>query len=95
LLKAFLVPEISRFFGIVIRMFTEAGAQHHTPHFHAFYQNHVAVFGVDPIDLIAGEIPRPQRRLTEAWAELHKAELQADWVRLQTGRPALPIAPLQ
>ena len=52
-------------------------------------------FGVDPIDLIAGEIPRPQRRLIEAWAELHKAELEADSVRLQAGRPALPIAPLQ
>ena len=95
MLGAFTVPELSRFFGIVIRMFTETGAQHHTPHFHAFYQNRVAVFGVDPIDMIAGEMPRPQRRLIEAWAELHKTELQADWARLQAGQPALPIAPLQ
>ena len=95
MLEAFAVPEISRFFGIVIRMFTEAGAQHHTPHFHAFYQNHVAVFGVDPADLIAGDMPPPQRRLIEAWSELHNAELQDDWARLQAGRPALPIAPLQ
>ena len=95
MLEAFAVPEISRFFGIVIRMFTEAGAPHHTPHFHAFYQDHVAVFGVDPVDLIAGEMPRPQRRLIEAWSELHKAELQDDWVRLQAGQPALPIVPLQ
>lgn len=95
MLDAFTVPEISRFFGIVIRMFTEAGAQHHTPHFHAFYQEHVAVFSLNPIDLIAGEMPRPQRRLIEAWAELHKAELEADWARLQAGQPALPIVPLQ
>ena len=95
MLEAFAVPEISRFFGIVIRMFTEAGAPHHTPHFHAFYQDHVAVFGVDPVDLIAGEMPRPQQRLIEAWSELHKAELQDDWARLQAGQPALPIVPLQ
>jgi hypothetical protein len=38
------LPEISRFFGIVIRMFVEAGAAHYTPHFHAYYQEHVGVF---------------------------------------------------
>jgi hypothetical protein len=95
LLEAFTVPEISRFFGIVIRMFTETGTPHHTPHFHAFYQNDVAVFGIDPVELIVGDMPRHQRRLIEAWAELHKAELQDDWARLQAGQPALPIAALQ
>ena len=89
------MPEISRFFGIIIRMFMEAGATHHTPHFHAYYQEHVGVFSIDPVDLIAGELPRVQRRLVEAWAELHRAELETDWERLQAGRPALPIAPLQ
>jgi hypothetical protein len=48
------VPELSRFFGIVIRMYVEAGS-HHTPHFHAYYQKHAAAFSIDPIDLIAGE----------------------------------------
>jgi hypothetical protein len=89
------VPEISRFFGIIIRMFMEAGAPHHVPHFHAYYQDHVGVFGIDPVELIAGDLPRTQQRLVEAWAELHREELKADWERLQAGRPALPIAPLQ
>jgi hypothetical protein len=35
------VPELSRFFGIIIRMFAEVGAQHHVPHFHAYYQDKV------------------------------------------------------
>ena len=35
------MPEISRFFGIVIRMFVEAGGPHNLPHFHAYYQDHV------------------------------------------------------
>ena len=89
------MPELSRFYGIVIRMFVEVGSPHHRPHFHAFYQEHVAVFGVDPIDLMAGGVPRRQRRLVEAWAELHQAELLADWRRLQAGDPALRIEPLR
>jgi hypothetical protein len=45
--------------------------------------------------LIAGSLSRRQQRLVEAWAELHQAELLADWERLQGGRPPLPISPLQ
>jgi len=89
------MPEISRFFGVVIRMYMEVGAPHHLPHFHAYYQDDVAIYGLDPIDLIAGSLPRRQRRLVEAWAELHVAELLADWERLQAGQAPLPIAPLE
>ncbi len=73
----------------------EVGGPHHLPHFHAYYQDEEAVIGLDPIDLIAGDLPRRQRRLVEAWAELHQAELVADWQRLQTGQVPLPIAPLE
>ncbi|MBV9157800.1 MAG: DUF4160 domain-containing protein [Acidobacteriaceae bacterium] len=38
----------------------------------------MAIFGIDPVDLLAGTIPHKQRRLVEAWAELHQAELVAD-----------------
>ena len=63
--------------------------------FHAYHQDDVAIFGIDPVDLIAGKLPRRQRRLVEAWAELHQEELMADWDRLQAGRPPQPIEPLQ
>jgi hypothetical protein len=53
------------------------------------------IFGIDPVDAIAGTLPRRQRRLVEAWAELHQEELMADWDRLQAGRPPRPIEPLQ
>jgi hypothetical protein len=76
-------------------MYLEAGAPHHTPHFHAYYQEDVGVFSIEPVELVAGDLPRTQRRLVEAWAELHREELKDDWQRLQAGRPALPIAPLQ
>lgn len=89
------MPELSRFYGIVIRMFTELGGRHHRPHFHAFYQEHSAAFAIDPVERIAGELPRRQQRLVEAWAELHQAELLADWLRLTTGLPVQRIDPLR
>jgi hypothetical protein len=48
------MPELSRFHGIVIRMFMEAGLPHHVPHFHAYHGDDAAVFSIDPIELIAG-----------------------------------------
>jgi hypothetical protein len=89
------MPELSRFFGIIIRMYWEISAPHHSPHFHAYYQDDVAIYGVDPVELIAGSLPRRQRRLVEAWAELHQQELMDDWQRLQTGQSPLPIQPLE
>ena len=88
------MPELSRFFGIIIRMYMEVGAPHHLPHFHAYYQDEVAVYGIDPVELITGTLPRRQRRLVEAWAEMHEEELAADWRRLQAGQVPMPIAPL-
>jgi hypothetical protein len=88
------VPEIARFYGIIIRMFAEAGAPHHRPHFHAYYQEHVGIVAIDAVELIAGALPRRQRRLVEAWAELHRDELLEDWERLQAGEPPLRIEPL-
>ena len=89
------MPELSRFYGIIIRMYWEANAPHHRSHFHAYYQDEVAVFSIDPVELIAGSLSRRQQRLVEAWAELHQTELLADWARLQAGQRPVPIAPLQ
>ena len=89
------MPELSRFYGIIIRMFVEVGGRHHRPHFHAYYDEHVAVFTLDPVELVAGMLPQRQRRLVEAWGELHQAELIADWQLLQAGRRPLPIDPLR
>lgn len=74
--NAIAMPELSRFFGIVIRMFAEPGAPHQRPHFHASYQDAAAVFAIEPVDLLSGRLPRTQQRLVEAWAEIADA-LQA------------------
>ena len=89
------MPEISRFFGIIIRMYVEIGGPHHAAPFHGYYQDYVAIYGIDPVELLAGSLPQRQERLVEAWAELHQDELLSDWRRLQAGQPPLPIEPLR
>ena len=89
------MPELSRFYGIIIRMFVEAGAPHHASHFHAYYKEHVGIFTIDPVEMIAGSLPKRQARLVEAWAELHQDELRADWQLLQGGQSPAAIDPLK
>jgi len=76
-------------------MFSEVGGPHHRAHFHAYYQEHVAVLSIEPVEVISGSLPRRQQRLVEAWAELHQPELIADWERLQEGHSPFPIDPLK
>ncbi len=89
------MPEISRFFSIIIRMYPEPSKGHHSPHFHAYYQEFSAVIGINPIGLIAGYLPQRQLRLVEAWGELHQIELQNDWEKLLEGKAPIPIKPLE
>ncbi len=76
-------------------MFVEPGEPHHRPHFHAYCQEAGAVFAIDPVELIGGELPNKQRRLVEAWAEIHQAELRQDWQRLHAGLVPFKIEPLR
>jgi hypothetical protein len=72
-------------------MYMETGGPHHVPHFHAYCQDED---GIDPVELLAGSLPRRQLRLVEAWAELHQEELAADWQLLQDGQAPHRIDPL-
>lgn len=89
------MPEIARFQGIVIRMFVELGSKHHEPHFHAYYQDMVASYRITEVELLRGQLPTRQNRLVEAWAELHKDELLANWQRVQNDQLPVRIAPLR
>lgn len=88
------MPELSRFHGIVIRMFAEAGAGHHIPHFHAYYQEHAAVFAFNPVVCIGGNLPARQAQLVTTWAEVRREELHEAWSRLEEGRAPNPIVPI-
>lgn len=89
------MPEISRFYGIIIRMFVEQGGVHNLPHFHAYYQENVAIYAIDKIELISGSLPLRQQRFVEAWAELHQEELKKVWSSLQSGNIPNKIKPLE
>ena len=87
------MPELARFYGILRRMYMEVGTPHHLPHFHAYYQGKPAVFTIDPVEMVEGGIPAKQRRLVEAWAEIHQFELMNDWDLLQQGHSPEKLNP--
>ena len=88
------MPELSRFHGIIVRMYAEASVEHHTPHFHAYYQQYAVSISLDTIEVLAGALPRRQQRLVEAWAELHQHELRQAWQRMIHNEPPAKIDPL-
>jgi hypothetical protein len=86
------MPEISRFFGIVIQMYPR---DHLPPHFHAVYAGADAIVGIRPVAVLVGRLSPRVTALIVEWAQLHQAELLANWDRLQRGQPPVPILPLE
>lgn len=88
------MPTISMFFGIIVRMYC-GKAEHNPPHIHVYYQDHKAKFDIDTGDISDGTLPPKQTRLVEAWIELHREELMADWVLASQGELPFKIEPLR
>jgi hypothetical protein len=86
------MPEISRFFGIVIAMYYN---DHAPPHFHVRYGEHKAVVGIDPAVVLGGHLSRRAAGLVVEWAQLHRAELLADWELARQQAPLNRIDPLE
>ncbi len=76
------MPEISRFLGVIIRMFF-VGSEHNPPHFHAYYGDHSAAFAIDTLEVIKGSLPPRIKGLVVEWAEMHKQELKKNWELLK------------
>jgi hypothetical protein len=86
------MPEISRFFGIIIRMFFD---EHSPPHIHAEYQGRKAVFDLQG-NITRGELSsRTATKLVREWIDLHVNELREDWELAQAGRDINKIPPLE
>ena|SRR5690348_2456921 len=85
------VPEISRFFGIIISMFY---ADHVRPHFHARSSGYSIAVEIDG-DGIRGSFPPSRLPLLFEWRALHRAELRENWERLRRGESPLSVAPLE
>lgn len=88
------MPEVARFYGIIITMYFGDPNRHPVPHFHARYGEYEASFAIDPPAWLAGTLPRRPMQLALAWAELHHVELLANWRRLVNEEPVQKIAPL-
>lgn len=84
------MPEICRFFGIVIRMFY---VEHARPHFHAQFGEHVIAVEING-DGVRGSFPSHGMPLLYEWRDRHREELLENWDRLREGRPPQPIQPL-
>jgi len=79
------VPEICRFYGIIIKMFY---ADHPPPHFHAEYGEHEALITIADAEVFAGSLPARALGLVKEWVELHREELKQDW---EAARQAIPL----
>ena len=89
------MPTISMFFGIMVSMYFKDNERHHLPHFHVRYQGDKASISIDDGRILDGSIPPKQLKLVQAWIEIHKDELQADWELAVAGEEPYRIAPLQ
>ncbi len=88
------MPIISMFYGIIIRLYLIDNKQRNLPHSNARYAEFEASIGIGDGEILAGELPRKQLRLVQAWIELHRDELMADWELAVEGETPYKIAPL-
>ena len=88
------MPVLSAFYGIIVRMYMENGGRHNMPHIHAEYSGDEIVMSLDGT-VIEGAFPRGKLKLLEAWVELHREELEANWTLLSNGEQFFRIDPLK
>jgi hypothetical protein len=84
------VPEISRFYGIIVYMFYN---EHNPPHFHVEYQDFEAIIEIES-GIIKGKIPRRALKLIFEWMDLHKDELLENWKKIEERKALQKIEPL-
>lgn len=88
------MPELSRFYGMIIKMIFGDTVQHNKPHIHVYYAEHEASVGIDG-ELLAGTLPVKQFKLLSAWLILHEDELYAAWNKAVRNEPFGKIDPLR
>ena len=86
------MPEICRFYGIIIRMYF---SDHNPPHFHAEYQGQQAEYDIRTLEVITGEISKRANALVLEWASLHRAELINNWNKAKIPSEIDNIEPLK
>jgi len=85
------MPEISRFYGIIIAIFY---GDHGPPHFHARYGNYKAAISIKELTVLEGYLPPRTLGMVIEWAALHQDELLRDWDLAMENQPLQKIDPL-
>lgn len=88
------MPELSRFYSIVVKMIFNDNTQHSKPHVHVYYNEFEASISLDG-ELLAGSIPVKQLKLVQAWLTIHEDELYKAWNNAVRGIPFGKIDPLK
>lgn len=89
------MPIISQFYGIIIRIFFKDTGKHYGEHIHVEYNEYSAVYDINVISILEGEMPLKQDRMISAWMEIHKEELEALWKISQSDGEFFKIDPLK
>ena len=89
------MPAISMFYGIIVYMYFMDNRQHNRPHIHAKYQGQEVIVAIPNGEILDGSIPNSKMKLLQAWIELHKDELVADWELAVSGQQPYKIDPLR
>lgn len=88
------MPELSRFFGIVVMMYSEKDNVHHLPHIHVRSGDDKAEISLEG-DVLAGTLPTKKLRMVQVWIDIHHDELLENWALLSEGRKHFAIKPLE
>lgn len=86
------MPEISRFYGIIIKMFFN---EHNPAHIHAVYGNYQALLDINTFAIISGKLPPRAFGLVTEWMMLHKNELLSFWEKAKNHETLGKIKPLK
>lgn len=89
------MPTISMFYGILIQMYFYDNKRHKCPHLHAEYGEHQVTVAIEDGAILAGSLPTAKMKLVQAWIEIHKEDLLADWKLAVAGEPVFKIEPLR
>jgi hypothetical protein len=85
------MPEISRFYGIIISIFYD---EHNPPHFHARYGRDKAAIDIRTLEVLEGKISLRALKMVKEWASQHRQELMRGWELARANKPPEKISPL-
>lgn len=89
------MPAISMFYGLIVYMYFMDDKQHKLPHIHVKYQEHEVIAAIPGGEVLDGSIPHSKMKLLQAWIEIHRDELIADWELAVSGQQPYKIDPLR